>query len=401
MKLRRTLLSLSTALVLISAAQAEVKVGASLSITGPIASAMPRIQKAFSLAMKQVNDQGGFFKTGEKLELITADSACDPVAAVDAGKKLVDVNQVVAIVGPFCSGETIAQAQSVSIPAGVVTIAISATSPAITTLEKGTDLLFRVVASDNFQGAAVADLAIKKGMKELAVMYSNDDYNIGISKVFIDAYKAKGGKITAVQAFDPGKASYRSEVTTLGKDTKNLALFAYPGNAGIVILRNALESGSFSSFVAGDSMRNVDVIKQLGVPALKNMTVVSATSDRETKSYKMFEAAANEAQINPTEAYTANGYDALFVLALAIEKAGSTDRAKISPALRAVTSGAGEPIYPGEFKKAKEILAKGGEIHYMGVSSDMKFDANGDVRVLYGANTVSAEGQWVTTEVLK
>ena len=70
--------------------------------------------------------------------IVRADSGCDPTAAVDAVTKLVNVEQVSAIIGPVCSGATIAQAQSVTMPAGVVTLSVSASSPAISSLESGT-----------------------------------------------------------------------------------------------------------------------------------------------------------------------------------------------------------------------------------------------------------------------
>jgi branched-chain amino acid transport system substrate-binding protein len=66
----------------------------------------------------------------------------------------VNVDQVSALIGPVCSGATIAQATSVAIPAGVVTLSVSASSPAISTLEEGTDLVFRTAASDAYQGCS-------------------------------------------------------------------------------------------------------------------------------------------------------------------------------------------------------------------------------------------------------
>lgn len=398
--MKKKFLCLSTILCLATSAQAEVKVGLSLDTTGPIASLTPPIEKMINFVQKQINEQGGFFASGEKLEYIKADSACDPVAAVDAAKKLVDVGQVAAVLGSGCSGPFIAQSQSVIIPAGVPTISWGATSPLITTMEKGTDLAFRVAASDSFQGAAIADLAIKKGIKEIAVMYGNDDYNTGISQIFIKEFKAKGGKITAIQAFDPGKSSYRSQIATLGKETKNMALFAYSGNAGIVILRNALETNAFDTFLAGDAMRSDDIIKQIGPDSLKGFTAVSVSSDVESEAYKKWLTAAKGAQINTEEIFVSNAYDAMFVLALAIEKAGSTDRKKIAEALRSVANAPGEIIYPGEFKKAKEILAKGGKIQYVGASGPVDFDENGDVRTLYAINTVGKDGKW-KVEILK
>src|SRR3546814_11908182 len=80
----------------------------------------------------------------------------------DAAAKVVNVEQVVAMVGPFCSGETLAAANTVNIPAGVVMISPSATSPELTTL-KDNDLVFRTAPSDSFQGQALARKLLADG----------------------------------------------------------------------------------------------------------------------------------------------------------------------------------------------------------------------------------------------
>ena len=81
---------------------------------------------------------------------------------------------------------------------------------------------------------------------------------------------------------------------------------------------------------------------------------------------------------------------------LAIEKAGSADRSAISGALRSIANAPGETILPGEFAKAKAILASGGDIHYVGASGPQDFDENGDVAGYFSANVVK-DGSWEGT----
>ncbi len=72
-------------------------------------------------------------------------------------------------------------------------------------------------------------------------------------------------------------------------------------------------------------------------------------------------------------------YDASFLLALAIEKNGSAERAGLAEALRAVATAPGEIILPGEWKKAKALLEAGKEIDYEGATGSHEFDEGGDV----------------------
>jgi len=391
--MKRKILSTIAALAMTSAAYADVKVGNPMALTGPIPDLVAPMAKAVDLAAKHVNDQGGLFAGGEKYDVIRVDSACDPVAAVDAVTKLVNVSGVSGLIGPVCSGATIAQAESVSIPAGVVTLSVSASSPAISTMEKGTDLVFRTAASDAYQGIALADLVLGKGIKEIAVSYANDDYNAAIAKVFSDSFAAKGGKVTANEAHEPNKASYRSEVATLGATSDNLALFAYHGSGGITILRNSLETGAFSTFIGADGMLSQEVIDQLGAENLKNATFTTSASDPTTAAFGAWKAAADAAGVPASDPFVPNSYDATFMMALAIEKAGSGDRDKIAAALRSIANAPGEVILPGEFAKAKKILAAGGDIHYNGAAGKQDFDDNGDVAGLFSKSVVK-DGKW-------
>jgi branched-chain amino acid transport system substrate-binding protein len=213
--------------------------------------------------------------------------------------------------------------QSVTIPAGVVSISDSATAPSISDL-KDNDLVFRTAPSDAYQGAALAKLAHDAGFKALAVTYSNDDYNAGIAKVFAESFAGMGGTVTATQVHEPNKASYRSEIATLsGNGAEGLALFAYYGGSGITIIRNSLETGAFGKFMAADGMFDVSVIEQIGAENLKdNLMITQAASDPENASYQLFAAEFAKTGMDPAAPYASHGYDATFLIALAIEKAG-------------------------------------------------------------------------------
>lgn len=395
--MKKTLLASSAAAVLMSStAYADVNIGNPLAMTGPIPDLVAPMAQAVDLAAKHINDQGGMFAGGEAFNIIRADSACDPVAAVDAVTKLINVNSVSAIIGPVCSGATIAQAESVSIPAGVVTLSVSASSPAISTMEDGTDLVFRSAASDAYQGVALAELAMANGMKDIAISYANDDYNAAIAAVFAEAYAGMGGNVTANEAHEPNKASYRSEVATIGATSDNLALFAYYGSGGITLMRNALETAAFSGFIGADGMLSDEVIEQIGAENMGNVTFTTSASDDSTPAFAAWKAVADAAGVPASDPFVPNSYDATFLMALAIEKAGSADRAGIAAALREVSSAPGEVILPGEWAKAKAILAAGGDINYEGGAGNQDFDANGDVSGSFQKSVVK-DGAWSAT----
>ncbi len=390
--MKNTLMA-TAATLLATSAMADVNIGNPMAMTGPIPDLNAPIAAAVDLAAANVNAQGGMFADGEAFNVIRADSACDPVAAVDAVTKLINVNGVSAIVGPVCSGATIAQAESVSMPAGVVTLSVSASSPAITSMEDGTDLVFRAAASDAYQGVALAELAIANGMSDIAVSYANDDYNAAIAAVFVEAFEGMGGTISANEAHEPNKASYRSEVATIGASSENLALFSYYGSGGITLMRNALETGAFANFIGADGMLSDELIEQLGAENLMTSTFTTSASDSSTPSFAAWQAIADEAGVPAADPFVANGYDATFMMALAIEHAGSDDREAIAESLRAIASGPGEVILPGQWAEAKAILAAGGDINYEGAAGNQDFDENGDVAGNFSKSTI-VDGAW-------
>ena len=157
----RTLSKLLAATALVgmaSAAAAEdTKIGILMDITGPIASFIPPLQNAANLAIKHANDQGGLL--GGQAVAVYGDTTGNTQGAVDAAGKLVNIENVPIIMGSLMSGTTIAAAEAVAIPAGVVQVSPTATSPAITDMNDN-DLMFRVVPSDNYQGEVLAKIVM-------------------------------------------------------------------------------------------------------------------------------------------------------------------------------------------------------------------------------------------------
>ena len=383
-----------------AAMAADVKVGSAAAITGPIEGLVPPILASRDLAATHVNEQGGILD-GSTYVLVLGDSQCNPKAAVDTGTKLVNVEQVVAVIGPSCSGATNGMVQSVNIPAGVVTLSDSATAPMITYLEDN-DLVFRAAPSDGYQSSALAQHVWDQGLRKIAVAYANDDYNAGLGEAFVAAFEHIGGTITGKQAHEPDRQSYRSELSTLaGGGADALAVFAYYSGSGITILRNSLENALFDKFIGADGMMDNSVIEQLGADTLRGKITLSQPAPQAEgdsgpgESYTAFAEAFKAAGHDPQAPYVSHGYDVAFLMALAIEKAGAADRSKIAAALREVANAPGMVIRPGEWAKARDAIAAGEDINYEGASGAVEFDENGDVAgATYTFNGVGDDGTW-------
>ncbi len=388
---RRQMLIAGTALACVAAATAtpaaaeDVNLGALMGVTGDLASFIPPIMDAAVLAVDEVNAQGGILG-GNELVLVVGDSQATAQGAVDAANKLVNVDNVAAIMGALASGATIAAANAVTIPSGVLQVSPTSTSPEMTNMEDN-DFLFRVIPSDDFQGIALAKMLLDNGIDTVALTYVNNDYGVGIASTFRDAFTAAGGTITGDQVHEPDKSSYRSELATLSGagDAQALVLIAYAAGSGITIVRQSLENGFFDRFIGTDGLRDNLLIEEIGAENLEGIMFTSPTSPPESSAGEKFEAnyaAAYES--TDDKFFIQQTYDATFLIALAIEQAGSTDRTAVRDALRMVANPPGEIIEPGEWAKAVELIAAGTDIDYNGVSGPHDFDENGDVAGVIG-----------------
>lgn len=381
-----------TGLGLSQTALGQVRLGVPYPETGPIVELAANMKKAVQLAQAQVNAQGGVL--GQEMQLIFADTGCNPDTAVAVVKTMVEEQKVPALIGPVCSGATLRQARSVSIPAGVVTLSGASASPLITVL-RDKDLVFRTAVSDAFKGRAMAAYAYDKGIRSVAISAASDAYNTGVAKVFEQAFTALGGSITVNQSHEPDKPSYEREGEALAAGGEALALFAYYGSSGNALLRSAFDAGDFKYIFAADGMLADETIEALGNEALANTFIFAGSSDRERAGYQAWAALAEAADIPAAGTLLANMYDSSFMMALAIEAAGGTTGADIVKGLRLISGPEGETIYPGEYAKAREILAAGGQINYDGASGPVDFDEKGDIVGFVSVNR-AVDGVWVS-----
>jgi ABC-type branched-subunit amino acid transport system substrate-binding protein len=376
------------------AAAQDVKIGAIMSTTGPLQVFGEAGLRGIQLAIDEVNEAGGVL--GQQIELVAADDATNPQVGVDAAQRIVNVDGVVGIVGALSSGVTIPIATTVSATAGVPQISTASTSPVITTLEDN-GFLFRTTPHDALQGEVLADVVSGQGIDKVAVVYVNNDYGKGLADAFAESYE---GEVSASVAYEERQASYRGELSRAADgDPDALILLAYPGD-GIPMLRQALEEGFFERFVFADGMKATEVAEAVG-NALDGAFGTSPSGDPEAEAAKLFrEIYEGRHGELPPQPFIDTAYDATMLMALAIEKAGSTEGAAIRDALHEVANPPGETILPGEFAKAKELLGAGQDVNYEGAGGSQDFDEAGDVPGTYSHWAIK-DGGIVEVELIR
>lgn len=390
--MKKLLLATAATALMAGAGFAEdAKIGILLGFTGPLETITPSMAASAELAMKEVSDSGKFLDGG-KVTSVRADSTCvDAAAATSAAERLVTVEKINAIMGADCSGVTGSVLQNVARPNGIGMISPSATSPGLSTAESD-GLFFRTAPSDARQGEVIADVLTERGVKSVAISYTNNDYGKGLSDAIDAAFKAKGGTVTANTSHEDGKADYSAEVATLAAAGGDLLVVAgYVDQGGKGVIQAALDSGAFSTFYLPDGMYGDSLIAAIGAGLNGSYGDVPGTdSEGAVKFVEMGKAAG----FDPTSSFTGESYDAAALTMLAMQAAKSTNSKDWTTKVLELANAPGEKIYPGELGKALELIAAGTDIDYVGATA-VELVGKGESAGNYREYTV-ADGKFVT-----
>ena len=342
----------------------EVKLGILIGLTGPIESLTGPMAAGAELAMKEVTDSG-LLLDGAKVTSIRADTGCiDNGLATSNAERLI-ADGVNGIIGGDCSGVTGAILQNVAIPNGMVMISPSATSPGLSTVDDK-DLFFRTAPSDAREGQVMTDILMDRGIKSIALTYTNNDYGKGLADAIKTNFEAAGGTVTIYAAHEDGKADYSAEVGALASAGGDILVVAgYLDQGGLGIIKASLDSGAFETFGLPGGMIGENLPKNVGPDLDGSFGQIAGT---EGDGVDRFIALANGA-FDATSPYTPESYDAAALFMFAMQAANSMDPAAYGPKILEVANAPGEKIYPGELAKGLEIIKAGGDIDYVGASA--------------------------------
>ncbi|MGY9024977.1 MAG: ABC transporter substrate-binding protein [Candidatus Pelagibacterales bacterium] len=357
---------LSVAMLTTSVVAENIKMGVILGFTGPIESLTPTMAASAELAFKEASDSGKLLG-GSTIEVVRADSTCiDAAAATSAADRLVTSDRVAGIMGADCSGVTTAIANNVAIPNGVTMISPSATSPALTDIDDN-GYFFRTAPSDARGGEILAQVVIERGISEVAVTYTNNDYGKGLADSFSSAFKTLGGTVTMDAAHEDGKGDYSAEVAALSASgAQELLVIGYLDQGGRGIIQSSIDSGAFSRFILSDGMIGQSLIDNVDGDLSGTFGTIAGS---DSEGANVFKAVASANGIPGDGPYEPESYDAAALMILAMQAGNSSDRASIAANIMNVANAPGEIILPGELAKALDILSNGGQVNYQGATN--------------------------------
>lgn len=309
-----------------SLARADVVVGLAGPVTGQYAAFFEQMKRGAELAVADLNAKGGI--TGEKVQLMMADDACDPRQAVAVANQIVG-RRAVAVIGHFCSSSSI-PASDVYSESGVPMITPASTNPRLT--DRGLQDVFRMCGRDDQQAVVVAEqiIARKLGTK-IAIVHDKSTYGAGIAEGVRANLNGKGVKEVLFDSVTQGDRDFSALISRMKSLGVDVVFFGgYHTEAGL-IARQAREQGFNAKLVGGDGLATTDFAAIAG-SAGDGFMFTFYPDPREngpaTDLVKRFRAQGYE-----PEGFTLYSYAAVTSYAEAASRAGSTDGRKVSAEL--------------------------------------------------------------------
>jgi branched-chain amino acid transport system substrate-binding protein len=297
--------------------------------TGNIATFGQSTTRAMGLAVEEINAKGGVL--GKQLQLIVEDDASDQQQVPNAVNKLITKDNVVVVIGEVASSNSMAGA-SVCQPAGVPMITPSSTNVRVT--QEG-DYIFRSCFTDDFQAAVMALFARRDLKAQTAVILKDikSDYSKGLTEFFQKSFTALGGKVLGVEAYAQKDKDFRAQLTKI--NTLKPDVIYLPGYYEDIgnICRQARELGIKSTFIGGDGWDSPKLV-ELGEEAVEGCYFSNHYSKEEERpEVQTFVKAFQKKYGEAPDALAACGYDAVRIVADALQRAKSADRKALRDAL--------------------------------------------------------------------
>lgn len=326
-----------------------LKIGAIGPLTGGAASYGISVKNGAQIAIDEINAAGGI-KVGDityTLVMNFVDDEATPDTAITAYNTVMDWGAQV-ILGTVTSGAC-AAITDLTFADGILQITPSGSALDLTENSN----VFRLCFTDPFQGVTLADYVKELGYTKVAIIYNNsDDYSTGIMEAFKKQAEANGATIVANESFVTDANDFNTQLTKIkATDAEVIVVPAYYNDAAFITAQ-AKQLGMNLPFLGSDGWDGV-IAQSSDVSALEGAIFLSPfLATDENPAIKSFVEAYKKANQATPDQFAADGYDTVYVIKAAMEKAGSVE--------------------------SKDLIAAMTEISIDGLTGNVSFTAEGE-----------------------
>ncbi len=308
-----------------------IQIGGIGPLTGGYANYGLSVKQGAEIAVAEINANGGI--NGQQIELSFQDSQGDPESATNAYGKLMDWGMDVSL-GCVFSGET---ASVVAASAADDILVLTPSGSADAAIE-GNDKAFRICFYDSYQGAAAAEYIQDNALAaEVGVFYESDyDYSVGLYNSFKAKCEEIGLTIKETQTFTTTtNTDFSTQIDALVASGVKVVFMPIYAEEASTFLTQA--QGKFAEdvyFFGADGVDGILGKVEQDVTIANNVLMLTPfAADSEDELVKSFVASYEQAYGATPDQFAADGYDAIYVIKAAVEKAGTTSGEALAAAM--------------------------------------------------------------------
>ncbi|KJS00314.1 MAG: branched-chain amino acid ABC transporter substrate-binding protein [Peptococcaceae bacterium BRH_c4a] len=321
-----------------------------IGVAWPFESNNSMFREGVELAVKEINRDGGI--KGRKIQLVMKDDQASVAEGMAIAQSFAGERQVAAVIGHRNSFVSI-PASRIYEEAGLVMLSPASTAPELT--KKGYRSVFRNLPSDDEIARKIAVFCSRQGQKRMVVYYSEDSYGMGLANSFEDHAKKAGIKVV-------DRISYYGDLKDLERLHNKWKAMDFDGifiaggmPAGAEFIADCGQVGISARYYAGNAMDS-PLLREIGGKAADGIVVgaIFNPADIRPEVKKFIEDFTKEYD-KPPGAYSAQGYDAVKILAAAIERAADPDSAALADHLRGMKNWPGVAGYHSFDQKGDDV----------------------------------------------
>lgn len=297
--------------------------------TGPGAAYGQSMKEGNELAVEEINNNPN---TKIKIDMKEYDAKLQKTEAINAMKKAIEQDKVLAIEGPMTTGESMA-ADPIAQQSKVVAFTTAGTGPDVTKIG---DYIFRnAIPSKLAIPQTVKKAQEKLGFKKVAILYSNNnDQMVAENAVYQKVFKDAGIDIVATETFADKDTDFSAQLTKIQAANPDVIAVAGFYQEGALIVKKAREMGMKQPIIGNNGFNSPEYIKQAGPAANGTMVATPWNPARQSDKAQNFRKAYVAKFGHEPDQFAAQAYDAMYIIHEAVEKSGTTtDRKKFRDTL--------------------------------------------------------------------
>jgi branched-chain amino acid transport system substrate-binding protein len=361
-----------------SRAEEPIRIGVLAPLTGGGGPYGPDIVKASKLAADEIARAGGVLG-GRTFELFVEDDETNATPAVRAARKLLDIDKVVAVTGVWGSAPILA-VKPLTLEKNVLLAVLGSADEVTQGDTKG--LVWRFQAKASSWGAPAGRIIVNAGFRKVGLLRLQNPFISIMVPSFVKTVQDGGGTIVSNVEFKPDQPSYRAEIEKVfaaGPDAVFVPSYVNQFTSiAKDIYRGGYKGRIYSLTIAASAGLDGSgtFVKNVGKDVAEGIEHVQPISPLDRPEYTAFVKAmgAPEGTVFP---FAALQYDAINVIAAAIEKARSAVPAEFAREIRPITNGPGTKV--ASATAALPLVRKGEAVDFTGAGQDLQFDETGEL----------------------